>query len=317
MQVISLSRKSALVALVLLIVILCVTAVRAYVAPFGAELASSDYFDSVPKLVLAMFVFLCGGFVEGKMLPRSGLNKNYCTLPIPIYGLLSCGILFSPDVLSGAAASLCFALAIYLLMRSLHSAGEKDSVFFAALLLGAMVLLYPPCVVLALIIPLSVILLTLSLRQVLLMVVGYLLPLVAASYVVWYGGDDMLQFSRNLLSALATERMGAVAEVPYLAIAMAASVVAVAVLGGVYAAVSRDKRFLAVRVRHSFYLFVLVSLLTLLMFFIPSCDITVLAIIAVPATILLSFALDALPNNQSTIAYWVLLALFAMHLFVA
>ena len=317
MQVSSLSRKSALMALLLLVAILSVSAVRAHLAPFGVELASSDYFDSVPKVVLAMVLFLCGGFVEGKMFPRSGLSKNYCTLPIPLYGVLACGILFSPDVLRVAMASFGFGLAIYMLMRSLHSAGEKDSVFYASLLLGAMVLLYPPCIVLALVIPFSIIVLTLSLRQMLLMVVGYLLPLVAVSYVVWYGGDDMLQFSRNLLSALTAERTVAVAEVPYLAIAMVASVVVVMVWGSVYAAVSRDKRFSAVRVRRSFYLFVSVLLATLLMLFVPSCDISVLAIIAVPATILLSFALDVLPNNQSTIAYWVLLAIFAMHLFIA
>ena len=317
MQVSPLSRKSALMALLLLIAILCVTAVRGYLSPFGVELTNSSYFDSVLKLVLAMFLFLCGGFVEGKMLPRSGLSKSYCTLPIPIYGLLACGILFPSNVLPTAIASLCFGLAIYLLMRSLHSAGEKDSVFYASVLLGAMVLLYPPCIVLVAVIPLSIMVLALSMRQVLLMAVGYLLPLLAASYAVWYGGDDMLQFSRNLLSALTIEKIDGGFDTPYLAIVMVVYVVAVMVWGVLYAAVSRDKRFLAVRVRRSFYLFVSLFLVTLLMTFVPSCDISAMAVIAVPTTILLSFALDALPNNQSSIAYWVLLVMFVVHLFVA
>ena len=56
--------------------------------------------------------------------------------------------------------------------------------------------------------------------------------------------------------------------------------------------------------------------MALAMLFIPACDLSVLAIVAVPATVLLSLALSLLPVNHSTIAYWVLLALCALHLFI-
>ena len=264
-----------------------------------------------------MFLLLCCGVVEGKMLPRSGLSNGYCTLPIPLYGLLACGVFVAPNILETAVASLAFAVSIYLLLRSLHSADEKDSVFFAAILLGVATLLYPPCVVLVGVIPLAVFVLALSLRQFLLMAVGYLLPLFVASYAMWYRGDDLLQFGRNFIDALSVPQMGEIATVPYLSIALLGVVVAILVLGGLYAAARPDKIFLLARVRRALHLFLLVSLLSMTMLLIPSCSLSACAIIAVPIAILLSFVLTVLPNNLSTVAYWILLALFVVHLFVA
>jgi hypothetical protein len=269
------------------------------------------------SIAMAMLLTLCCGMVEGKMLPRSGLSSNYCTLSIPLYGLLSCGLVVAPDTLATAAASLCFAVALYLLIRSLHYAGEKDSVFFASLLLGTMVLLSPPTVVLVAVIPMAILILALSLRQALLMIVGYLLPLFVASYVVWYGGSDFWTFGQSLVSAIATPQMAEIDGLPYLSFAMLAVVAATLIWGTVYAFIRPDKIFLLARVRHSLYFFVWAMLLSLSMLFIPACDLSICAIVAVPLAILLSAAFNLLPNNYSTIAYWLLLILFVVHLFVA
>jgi hypothetical protein len=177
MQLNAITRKSALMAILLLVAILVAVAVRYVVSPFELEVSDCEYRERIISIVLAIFLFLCGGIVEGKMLPRSGLSSGYCTLPIPLYGVLACGVFIAPNLLATAAASLAFAMAMHLLLRSLHSAEEKDSVFFAAILLGATTLLYPPCVVLVGVIPLAVFILALSLRQLLLMATGYLLPL--------------------------------------------------------------------------------------------------------------------------------------------
>lgn len=316
MQLNAITRKSALMAILLLVAILAAVAVRYVVAPFGVEMSDCEYRERIISIVLAMFLLLCCGIVEGKMLPRSGLSSGYCTLPIPLYGLLACGVFVAPNILETATVSLCFAVAMHLLLRSLHSAEEKDSVFFAAILLGVTTLLYPPCVVLVGVIPLAVFILALSLRQVLLMVVGYLLPLFGASYVMWYRGDDFLQFGRNLVEALSTPQMGDIANIPYLSIVLVSVVAVVLIWGGVYAVVRPDKMFMLVRVRRALYLFLWVSFLSMTMLLLPSCNLSVCAIIAVPVTILLSFVLSLLPNNHSTIAYWVLLALFVLHLFV-
>jgi hypothetical protein len=317
MQLNAITRKSALMAILLLVTILVSVAVRYVVAPFEVELADCEYRERVITIFLAMFLLLCCGVVEGKMLPRSGLSSGYCTLPIPLYGLLACGVFVAPNLLATAVASLAFAVAMHLLLRSLHSAEEKDSVFFASMLLGAMVLLSPPSVVLVATIPIAVFVLALSLRQALLMAVGYVLPLFSASYVVWYKGGTIFEFWQNLYSTLMTTQMSAIENIPFLSISMVAVVIAVLLWGMVYAVVRPDKMFMLSRVRRALYLFLWVSLLSLTMLFIPACSLSACAIVAVPAAILLSFVLGILPNNHATIAYWLLLALFVSHLFVA
>ena len=317
MQLNAITRKSALMAILLLMVILAAAVVRYSLTPFEMELADSPFRGRAISLGLAALVYLYCGVIEGKMLPRSGLSKGYSTLPIPIFGVLACGVLFAPAALPTAAASLCFALALHLLLRSLHNAGEKDSVFFASLLLGSMVLLSPPCLVLALVIPIAILVLALSFRQALLMLVGYMLPLLGASYVVWYRGDEILDFGRNVISVILSPQMATVENLPYLTIAIVLLGAVLLIWGMIYAIIHPDKMFLLARVRRSLHFFVWVTLLTLLILFVPACNLSVGAIIAVPATILLSFVLGVLPNNQSTIAYWVLLALFVAHLFVA
>ena len=316
MQLNAITRKSALMAILLLVIILVTATVRYVVAPFEMELSDCEYRERILSIVLAVFLFLCCGIVEGKMLPRSGLSSGYCTLPMPLYGLLACGVFVAPDMLVTAATSLCFAVALHLLLRSLHSADEKDSVFFAAILLGVTVLLYPPCIVLAGVIPLAVLILALSLRQLSLMVVGYLLPLFGAFYAMWYRGDNFLQFGYNFVEALVAPQMGDVTNIPYLSILLTVAVATVLIWGGVYAVVRPDKMFMLSRVRRALHLFLWVSFLSMTMLLLPSCNLSVCAIIAVPVTILLSFVLSLLPNNHSTIAYWVLLAVFVLHLFV-
>lgn len=317
MQLNAITRKSALLAIILLVVILVATAIRYSLSPFEVELADSQFHGRTISLVLAVLVFLFCGIIEGKILPRSGLSKGYCTLPIPLYGVLACGIFVAPDTLSTATASLCFAMALYLLLRSLHNAGEKDSVFFASMLLGVMVLLSPSCIVLAATIPIAIFVLALSLRQAILMIVGYMLPLLGASYVVWYKGADLFEFGRSLYSALASSQLSASVATPYLAFVIVATIVAILLWGFVYSIVRPDKMFLLARVRRALHLFLWVTLLSIMMLLIPSCNLSVCAIIAVPTTILLSFVFGILPNNLSTMAYWVLLALVLLHLFVA
>lgn len=316
MQLNAITRKSALMAILLLVAILVAAAVRYTLAPNVVELANSPFRERTISLVLAMFLFFGGGFLAGKMLPRSGLSKGYCALPIPLYGVLACGIFLPPNTLAAASAALLLAWSLYLLSRSLHNAGEKDSVFFASIMLGAMVLIYPPCVVFVAVIPLAIFILALSLRQAILMIVGYLMPLFATSYVMWYRGGEFWDLTRNIFDALGTQQMGEITAFPYLATAMVVVVVALLLWGTVYAVARPDKMFSLTRVRRSLHLFVWLFAVSLSMLFIPSVDLSAIALVAVPTTILLSFVLSLLPNNQSTIAYWVLLLLFVVHLVV-
>ncbi len=316
MQLRIFSQKSALAAIMLLVVILIATALRSHLHPFDIEMANSPFLERPISLVAAVFLLLCGGIVVGKIFPRSGLSKGYSTLSIPIYGIIVSGIFVAPHILSTAAVSLCVALAINLLLRSLYSAGEKDSLFFSSLLFGATILLYPPCIVyIGVLIP-AIFILALSLRQIVILLVGYLLPLFAASYYMWYIGDDFGALGRNIIEALFTQQMGTIEHLPYMGMAMVAAIVALLVAGMVYSIIRPDKMFMLARVKRALSLFVWILATTLAMTIFPACDLTLLALLAVPMSILLNFVLGILPQNQSAIAYWGLLLIFVIHLFV-
>lgn len=317
MQLNVITRKSAVMAILLLVAVAVAAVVRYTQAPFEMELADSVSHGGALSMVLATLLLIYCGIVEGKMFGRSGLGSAYSTLPMPIYGLLACGVFVAPNLLTAVAASLSFAVALFLLLRSLHNADEKDSVFFASILLGATALFYPPCVVLVAVLPIAIFTLALSLRQSMIMLVGYVLPFLVASYVAWYGGEPILQLGQNLADSLLVTQMAAIETLPYAAIALVASVLVVLLWGAIYSIVRPNKAFVLTRVRRALHLFLLVFLLSLTMLLIPACDLSACAIIAVPATILLSHVLGILPNNHSAIAYWTLLALFAAHLFVA
>lgn len=312
----ALSRKSTVVALVVLVVMVVAAVFRRATAPFAIEIADGEVVV-VWRVVVAAILFVVCGAVGGKTLSQTGLTSGYSSLPIPIYALLACGIFMASDMLLAAILSSLFTAAVYLLLRSINSAGEKDSLFFAAALLGAMVPLYPPSIVLAALLPLSMLLLALSVRQVVIMIVGYVLPPLAAAYVTWYGGAEFGAIFRDIFTDLVTPQMGAITQIPYVALAMVATIFAVLIWGTVYITFNPGKLSRVTRARRSLHLFVWTTLVVLTMLFFPSRDLTIFSLLAVPTSILLSFMLGVLPNNPSTISYWILLALFVVHLFLA
>lgn len=317
MQLNAITRKSAVMAIILLVVIITAAMLRYSFAPFNMELADSAAHDNVWLLILAVALYIGNAILQGKTLSRAGLCSGQCTLPIPIFGLLACGIFVAPNMVAASVASLCLAVALHLLLRSLQNLEETDSVFFSSILLGTAALFYPPCIVLFAVVPVSVVALALSLRQAMLMLVGYVTPILAASYIVWYRGGGFLDVANKFFSELSSPQMSAIGEVPYLAISIAALVLILLVWGVIHSAVRPIKIFMLMRVRRALYFYVFIALASLTMIFLPSCDLSALAVVAVPLTILLSCILDILPNTLSTLAYWTLLILFFVHLFVA
>lgn len=316
MQLTALSRKSAVMALILLAVMISAAIYRRVVAPFSMELANGGEPEKLVQIIIAGVLFFGCGAVVGRVHPRSGLTSGYSALSMPLFALLACGIFVGPNMLIASSVSLCLAMALLLLLNSLRSTEEKDSIFFASLLLGAMVLIYPPAIVLSALLPLLVFILVFSMQQVVIMVVGYLFPFFVMSYVKWYTGANFWSVGDGIIQALKSAQMGELTQVPYIAIAIAGVTTILLVWGVIYAMFRGEKLIRMARDRRALHLFLWTALVALTMFFIPGWSLTIFAILAVPLSILLAFVLGFLPNNLSTIAYWVLLVLFVLHLFM-
>ena len=127
----AITRKSTLMAVILLVAILFATVLRYWHAPFEMELADSVSHESLLLVALAMIVYFSNGLLQGRVLRRAGLSGGPCAFPMPIYGVLACGIFVAPDMLAASFASLCFILALYLLLSSIHNVEEKDRLHIA------------------------------------------------------------------------------------------------------------------------------------------------------------------------------------------
>ena len=316
MQIDAITRKSSLLAILLLVVMMVAALVRMTTSPYDVELAESPFRERTISIICAFLTLLATSLVVGRLFMSTGLSKSFCTLPIPVFGLLAWGVAVPSDLLSSAIAAFMFAMALLLLCRSINRADERNSVFVGAVLLGALPLIDPTFILLVVAIPLVALLFTLNVRQIFIAVVGYLLPLFLASYIVWYGGGDMEDVAINIVDRLSTHLDLATLHTPFGAIALSVWAVAISVWGVVYAVLRPNKMFLVARLRRTLYFFMLLALLFVAVLFVPCCGLTVLPVAAVVGTVIICFVLSLLPTRESTIAYWILLALFVVHLFV-
>ena len=61
MQLNAITRKSALMAMILLVAILVAVALRSYIYPFGVEIANSEFAERPFALVVMVLLYICGG----------------------------------------------------------------------------------------------------------------------------------------------------------------------------------------------------------------------------------------------------------------
>ena len=269
MQLTALSRKSAVMAMILLAVILVAALCRRVLSPYQMELADSVDGNALINFIIAGAILFGCAVINGKSHMRSGLTNGFSALSMPLFGILSCGIFVASNALNAAITSLCLAVAVFLLLRSLRSSEEKDSIFFAAMLLGVMVLLYPPAVVFVVMLPLLVFILVLSAKQIVMLVVAYFLPFLALSYVNWYMGYDLLSVADGIFTSLKSYQMGTITQLPYAAIALASAVLIILIWGGVHSIFRGNKMIRMARDRRAMHLFIWMTVVALTMFAIP------------------------------------------------
>ena len=123
---------------------------------------------------------------------KSGIVHNFCTLPLPMFGIIACSAQIHIGDMALSSAVLSLAVALLMLLECVVEPKAKNPIFFGALLLGVTMLLYPPCILLVALLPIVAVIAGLSLRQIVIGIVGWLLPLLVVGYVEWYAGNEAL-----------------------------------------------------------------------------------------------------------------------------
>lgn len=319
MRITSITRQSGLLATLLLLLTVVAEHLRMMSAtPYAMEVVGCVSSPSWGKSAATIIILVITGILVGRAATKSGIFRTFCTLPIPIFGVVACGIFVSPDMYASSAAAMFVAVGLSLFISTLSRPDDKNIVFFGSISFGIALLLYPPCVVFAALLPFMALISFQSWRKIAVAAVGYLLPFAAVSYAGWYAGDNILDKAYSVAEwfepfGYATTHSPAHEGFPILATAISAIVLSLVIAGAILRRIDRGTTL--VKADKSAQVVTAVMILAVSALAIPRCTAAMLPVIAVPTAILTAAALDRIKTQTSTVIYWILLVLTAIHLF--
>lgn len=319
MRITSITRQSGILATLLLLLTVAAEQIRMMSAtPHAMEVAGCVYRSSWGRSAATAIALLAAGILVGRTATKSGIFRNFCTLPIPIFGIAACGMFVSPDMYVSSAAAVCVAGGLSMFIRTLSRPEEKDPVFFGSMLFGIALLLYPPCVVFAALLPFMALISFQSWRKIVIAAIGYALPFAAVSYIGWYAGGGIFDRAESIAEWFEPLRdiswHSSVSEgFPAVTTAIAAIIVSLLLAGAVMRRIDRGTTL--VKAEKSANIVSAVLILSVAAFAVPRCTVAILPVAAVPTAILAAAALDRIKTETSTVIYWILLLLTAVRLF--
>ena len=197
-------RQPLPVATFTVLVVVIVAFVRAWVTQrFAGEIpavsAPLGYYTAAFRLswpllsaAASIVMLFVAGFLIGRSSVRAELYATRCFLAMPLFGVVSCGVLLSSDYLTQSLTLLLLALASRNYYNSFHRHYCFDRMFRGSLYVGLIPLLYAPGAGLLLLIPLVVLLFRRTLREAVVAVAGVLLPAFTICYINWGAGGEFL-----------------------------------------------------------------------------------------------------------------------------
>ena len=324
---ISIIRQTPAVSILLMLLLVAATFTRFAIAPYGDELIAGeipnigawvDSFQSAYPVwgwILSAVVVIMNGVAIGKLTTALGLYHIRTTISIPLYAIISCGIFIAAD-------SLVVALATYFTIQMLRylcggyvRGTDLNYAFYAGVCAGLAPLLYAPTTPLVILLPIAILMFGFSWREVVVMVVGLLLPLAATSYVDWLMGGEFSTTAAGLISAFtqpcdytpwASESVLALTMMGLISFATICSI----------AAFVGEKRSVSVRPRTVITFCVVVLVIACALFALPSATTGLFAIVAIPMSILIPLFLMRLSDDVSNIVIFALILLAITHCFI-
>ena len=161
-------------------------------APLGYYTAAFRLSWPLLSAAASIVMLFVAGFLIGRSSVRAELYATRCFLAMPLFGVVSCGVLLSSDYLTQSLTLLLLVLASRNYYNSFHRHYCFDRMFRGSLYVGLIPLLYAPGAGLLLLIPLVVLLFRRTLREVAVAVAGLLLPALTLCYVNWAAGGEFL-----------------------------------------------------------------------------------------------------------------------------
>ncbi len=173
-------------------------------APLGHYTAALRTSWPLLSALASIGMLFVAGFLTGRSTVRADLYKTRCFLAMPLFGVVSCGIVLSDDFLTQSLTVLLMALASRNYYNSFHRHYCFDRMFRGSLYLGLIPLVYAPGAGLLLLIPLVILLFRRTLRESVVAIAGAVLPLFFVSFIHWAVGGEFGEPLRQIAAAALT-----------------------------------------------------------------------------------------------------------------
>ena len=161
-------------------------------APLGYYTAAFRLSWPLLSAAASIVMLFVAGFLIGRSSVRAELYATRCFLAMPLFGVVSCGVLLSSDFLTQSLTLLLLALASRNYYNSFHRHYCFDRMFRGSLYVGLIPLLYAPGAGLLLLIPVV----ALS---------GAILPLFFAGFIHWAAGGRFDGPVRQVAAAITSD----------------------------------------------------------------------------------------------------------------
>lgn len=265
--------------------------------------------------VLCGVLAVISALVIGRIGVRYKLYGGGTLLSIPFYGVIACCIYLSPEPLLGFSLSFLLALALRYYCASYRNGYTFDALFRGSVCLGLIPLLWAPALPVAVLLPVGALLFKRTLRELIVALCGFLLPVAAFSYLHWAFGapfeEVVMQLADQCRFAAAPWEFDSRS---FVGLALSA-VVALLVLGGTAAHVAnRYASSTKARAILTADLWLLAA--CLFVPFLTAPTVLFLPLLAVPASVLIPFLFVRLRAAFANLLYLSVLALVVLHLFL-
>lgn len=179
-----------------------IAVVRAFVAPSAVDIAVasslplSEWLEGASELspilyfvLVVMAIVCCMVNVLSTSLYSIEAGRR-TTLPLQLWVLFGCGVVFPQNALTAYVAAFILSMALKNVARSFKRSYSFGAVFSASFAFGILPLLYAPFVVLYVVLPVVWTVARRTLRELVVSAVGMALPVLATAYVTWSMGGE-------------------------------------------------------------------------------------------------------------------------------
>ena len=253
--------------------------------PIGSLLQTlQQSFPALSTIAWALMLMFAG-LDAGRYGPKFSLYPAYTLMAIPVFGVMAGMVMVSGEYLLSGAAMMLMLLGTKYLLRCIMRTESYNDLSLAMLCYGTLPLVFAPAALLYAALPVLVLVVRNTWRDWVVSIASMLFPLLSVSYWGWCAGNGFLTTAKQLYTSMLTpSEFGFFSTLNIVGIALL-GIIIVMVLCSVSLIIS-DRHSLKVKSRAVMRFNAFMLLVTLAMFFVPSCTATLFAIVATPVAIL-------------------------------